>query len=172
MPSERPDEQVCSAHTATTSLIALLRLLWTGLMPDTQRLQVSCLLSECALSSRDAEVRCKTGEGSPQHYLAPTVLVSSQNSLADRQSLLYFVTGKIVAFELCDQQSSVQTVRSGHVCMCMRACVLACACRAHMCVRACMCSHVCVLCACLCSRARCHVGDPPYELKRRKGATP
>ena len=35
VPSERPDEQVCWAYTATISMIALLRLLWTSLMPDT-----------------------------------------------------------------------------------------------------------------------------------------
>ena len=45
--------------------------------------------------------------------LAPTVLVPSQNSFRDTHSLLCFVTGKMVAFELCDQQSSVQAVRAG-----------------------------------------------------------
>ena len=82
VPSEKPDEQVCWAHTATTSLIVLLTFGRISLIPDAQCLasdtqcpQVSCLLSACALSVRDAEVLCQTGEGSPRQYLAPTIPV-------------------------------------------------------------------------------------------------
>ena len=124
-----PDTQPCRSHASCPSVLSLLEML--------------------RFSARLAKVHHDNS--------APTVLILSQNSLGDTHSLRCFVTGKMVAFELCDQQSSLQTVRACTcACACMHKCVHA---RVHVCVRAHMHLHVCMhawvcdrhACACVCA---------------------